>query len=228
MDQFEHLLSPLRIGPINVRNRVLVSAHVPGYAVDNKPGERYIDYHRQFARGGVGLQITGGTPVHRSGLLSLAGDGLWNLDDSIVPGYQALANAIHREGGRILAQLAHSAGTVLTGQPGQVNWSASPFRSRTTGNIPHEMNADEIQEVVGAFGSAAGRVARGNMDGVELLAAFGYLPQAFLSPLSNWRTDNYGGSLENRLRFTLETLSAIRAGLGEAQVAELTGATAAA
>ena len=95
MSNFPHLLSPLLIGKTEVRNRILVSAHVPGFAVDNKPGERYIAYHRTYARNGVGLQITGGTPVHESGLLGVGSDGLWNLDDSIVPGYAALSDAVH-------------------------------------------------------------------------------------------------------------------------------------
>ena len=87
---YQHLLSPLTInhpgGELTVRNRVLVSAHVPGFAVNNVPGEDYINYHRRYAAEGVGLQITGGSPVHRSGLLSLTQDALLNLDDSIISG----------------------------------------------------------------------------------------------------------------------------------------------
>ncbi|XXK28878.1 hypothetical protein ACMAZH_03660 [Arenicellales bacterium nBUS_45] len=89
MSDYHHLFSPLEIGPMQVRNRVLISAHVPGFAENNKPGKQYIAYHQNYARNGVGLQITGGTPVHESGLLSTSSDGLWNLDDSIIPGYQA-------------------------------------------------------------------------------------------------------------------------------------------
>lgn len=93
---FPHLLSPLDIrhpgGVLQLRNRVLVSAHVPGFAEDNKPGTAYIDYHRRYAAEGVGLQLTGGTPVHQSGMLSYRSDALWNLDDSVVPGYQRLAD----------------------------------------------------------------------------------------------------------------------------------------
>ena len=70
MTQFPNLLSPIKIGETSVRNRILVSAHVPGFAENNKPGEKYIAYHRTYARSGVGLQITGGTPVHESGLLN--------------------------------------------------------------------------------------------------------------------------------------------------------------
>ena len=214
MQQFPHLLSPLTIGNMTVRNRILVSAHVPGFAEDNKPGEKYLAYHRTYAKNGVGLQITGGTPVHHSGLLGTSSDALRNLDDSIIPGYRALSDAVHEQGGRILAQLAHSAGTVLINQPGRASWSASAIRSETTGNISHAMTQAEIDEVIAAFAAAADRVRQGKLDGVEILGAFGFLPQAFLSPLSNHRRDKYGGSLENRLRFTLELLAAVRASLG--------------
>ena len=214
VSQFPHLLSPLKIGNTEVRNRILVSAHVPGFAENNKPGEKYVAYHRNYAHHGVGLQITGGTPVHESGLLGTGSDALWNLDDDIIPGYQMLSDAVHAEGGCILAQLAHSAGTVLINQPGRASWSASAIRSETTGNISHAMSQAEIDEVIGAFAAAARRAASGNMDGVEILGAFGFLPQAFLSPLTNFRQDQYGGSLENRLRFTLELLQAVRTALG--------------
>ena len=214
MSQFPNLLSPLKIGRTEVRNRILVSAHVPGFAEDNKAGEKYIAYHRKYAESGVGLQITGGTPVHLSGLLSTSADGLRNLDDSIIPGYQALSAAVHEQGGCMLAQLAHSGGTVLINQPGRESWSASAIRSETSGNISQAMTRDQIDEIIAAFAAGANRVREGNLDGVEILAAFGYLPQAFLSPLTNFRDDQYGGSVDNRLRFTLELLSAVRAALG--------------
>ncbi len=218
MSAFKHLLSPLQIGPIEVRNRVLISAHVPGFAKDNKPAEQYIAYHRNYAKNGVGLQITGGTPVHESGLLGMNSDALWNLNNDIVPGYRALSDAVHTEGGRILAQLAHSGGTVLINQPGLESWAASPVRSEINGNIAHEMTLAEIHEVIDAHAEGAKRVAAGGMDGVEILGAFGFLPQAFLSPLTNRRTDKYGGALKNRLRFLMELLEAVRGALGRDHV----------
>ena len=219
---YQHLLSPLQIphpgGVLEIRNRVLVSAHVPGFAENRKPGDTYINYHRRYAAEGVGMQITGGTPVHKSGLLSLRQDALWNLDDSIVPGYQKLATAVHAEGGRMLAQLAHSGGTVQIVEPGITTWSASAIRSAITGHVSHAMSTDEIAEIIDAFASAANRVKEGGLDGVEILAAFGFLPQAFLSPLTNHRDDDYGGSLSNRMRFLVELLMAVRAQLGADQI----------
>jgi len=219
---FNHLLSPLYIkypgGALELRNRILVSAHVPGFAKDNLPGRDYIEYHRRYAAEGVGLQITGGTPVHKSGLLSLQTDALWNLDDTIIPGYRKLASAVHSEGGRMLAQLAHSGGTVKIDLPGITTWSASEVRSSITGHVSHAMSIDEIHEIICAFAEATARVRQGELDGVEILAAFGFLPQAFLSPLSNHRSDQYGGTLNNRMRFLVELLTAVRAELDENQI----------
>lgn len=215
---FQSLLSPLQIkspgGVHTLRNRVLVSAHVPGFADNNKPGDTYIDYHRRYAQEGVGLQITGGTPVHRSGMLGLTSDALWNLDDDIIPGYTKLADAVHAEGGCMLAQLAHSGGTVNIQGPGYSTWSASAARSSVTGHVSHAMSVDEIHEVITAFSAAAVRVRESGLDGVEILSAFGFLPQAFLSPLTNQRSDDYGGSLQNRQRFLFELLEAVRQALG--------------
>ena len=218
MSRYPHLLSPLTLGRTEIRNRILVSAHVPGFAENNRPGEKYIAYHQTYAANGVGLQITGGTPVHLSGMLSSGSDSLWNLDDSIIPGYQALGNAVHSEGGRILAQLAHSGGTVLINQPERASWSASAIRSQSNGNISLAMSQAQIDEVIAAFTDAARRVRLGNLDGIEILAAFGFLPHAFLSPLTNLRQDRYGGDLDNRLRFTLELLTAVRAALGPERI----------
>ena len=220
--QFEHLLSSLSIahpgGVLTLRNRVLVSAHVPGFAENNKPGAAYIDYHRRYAGEGVGLQITGGTPVHPSGMLALTSDTLWNLDDSIIPGYTKLAEAVHAEGGCMLAQLAHSGGTVNVQKPGVTTWSASAVRSSITGHVSHAMTLAEIEEVMDAYVVAAVRVRESGLDGVEILSAFGFLPQAFLSPRTNTRTDHYGGSLDNRLRFLKELLVRVRKVLGTNQI----------
>ena len=209
------ILQPIEIGPRTLRNRIFISAHVPGFADQGAPGKRYISYHRQRAAAGVAMQITGGTAVHRSGLLTTAPSALVNLDDTIVPGYQLLSDAVQGEGGTILAQLAHSAGTLSAELLGQPSWAPSPVRSALTGNVPHEMSSAEISEIIDAFVAASSRVRAGGLDGIELLSAFGFLPHAFLSPLNNRRTDGYGGSLRNRMRFLLELIEACRAAIGD-------------
>ncbi len=157
---------------------------MPGFAENNKPARAVhcipSELRQEWCRPSDHWRHA---PVHPSGLLGTGSDGLWNLDDSITPGYERLSAAVHAEGGRILAQLAHSAGTVLINQPGRESWSASAVRSETTGNISHEMTRTEISEVIEAHALSAAR-AISNMDGIEILGAFGYLPQAFLSPLA--------------------------------------------
>ena len=212
-ETFEHLLSPLTVGAKRLRNRVLISAHVPRLAEDNLPGAAYVAYHRARARGGAGLQITGATAVHPSGTLGTA-YSLQNLDERIVPGYASLAEAVHAEGGTILAQLAHSAATLNVSAPGRPLWAPSPVQSELARETPLAMTSGQIAEMVEAHRAAADRVRRGGLDGVELLGAFGFLIGAFLSPLSNTRQDDFGGSLENRLRFARAVIGAVRDALG--------------
>ena len=213
--RFPHLLSPIRIGPRRLRCRVLVTAHEIRLAEGGAPGPRYTAYHRARARGGAGLQITGCTAVHRTGGLG-SGGTLVNVDDGIVDGYRRLSAAVHEEGGTILAQLGHSAATTPSTDPGAPAWAPSALSGdlMRNGQRAHAMSEDEIGEIVGAFGAAAERCRRGGMDGVEILAAFGFLVAAFLSPVANRRRDRYGGSLDKRMRFCREVVSAVRDALG--------------
>lgn len=211
---FPHLLTPLRLGPKTTRNRVLVSGHQPTMARDGKPTAAYIAYQQARARGGAGLQITGATGVHHTGIYTADHGALINIDDSIIPGYQQLAAAVHAEGGLMLAQLAHAGAVTHSVGAGSPLWAPSPVASELTHEVPHEMTTDEIAEVVAAFGAAARRVREGGLDGIEILAAFGLLISAFLSPHTNQRQDAYGGSLDNRLRFCLEVIDAVRRNAG--------------
>ena len=213
--RFPHLLSPVRIGPRRLRCRVLVTAHEIRLGDGRIPGPRYAAYHRARARGGAGLQITGCTAIHRTGGLG-SGGALANVDDSIIDGYRMLSGAVHDEGGVILAQLGHSAATTHATEPGAPVWAPSAVTGELMrrGQRAHAMSVDEIAEIVAAFGAAAERCRKGGMDGVEILAAFGFLVAAFLSPLANRRTDRYGGSLDNRMRFCREVVSAVRDAVG--------------
>ena len=213
--RFPHLLSPIRIGPRRLRCRVLVTAHEIRLGDGRIPGPRYAAYHRARARGGAGLQITGCTAVHHTGGLG-SGGALANVDDSIIDGYRVLSGAVHEEGGVILAQLGHSAATTHATEPGAPVWAPSAVAGELMrrGQRAHAMSVGEIAEIVDAFGAAAERCRRGGMDGVEILAAFGFLVAAFLSPVANRRTDAYGGSLENRMRFCREVVSAVRDAVG--------------
>ena len=210
---FPHLFQPLKIGAIEVRNRILSSAHQTGLAEDGVPGERYVAYQRERARGGVALIITGATPVHESSLVH-SRDFLRNVDDRIIPGYRRFADAVHAEGARAFAQLAHFGALADPQLNERAAWAPSPVAAELYRQIPHQMTEGEIAEVIEAFARAATRAREGGLDGVELLFAFGLLVAAFMSPYANHRTDRWGGSLENRLRFPLAVIDAVRARAG--------------
>ena len=216
-EQYKHLLSPVDNGPFTLRNWVLVTGHVPGLEAGGHVNDDYIAYQRAKAGGGAALQISGSTAVHRSGAVG-AGRGLNASGDSCIDGYQRLADAVHSNDGRFLIQLGHAGATVTDTDAGRPLIAPSPIMSRISRETPKQMTIIEISEIVEAHESAAVRVRRGNLDGVELLSAFGYLPAAFLSPYSNTRTDEYGGSLENRMRFLLQTINAVRAGIGQDRI----------
>ena len=125
-----------------------------------------------------------------------------------------LAEAVHGEGGKFLIQLGHSAGTIDNGDIGQPLLAPSAVQSDHIKVTPKEMSRAEIAELIEAYKNSTAVVRKAGLDGVEILAAFGYLPGSFFSPLTNQRTDDYGGSLENRVRFALEAAAAAREAAG--------------
>jgi 2,4-dienoyl-CoA reductase-like NADH-dependent reductase (Old Yellow Enzyme family) len=208
--RYAPLFEPIRVGSQMLRSRVFASAHQPGLADDGAPGDRYVAYHRARARSGFAMQITGATPIVPSNLW----DPRWmlvNRDESIVAGYQRLAEAVHEEGGRMLAQLMHP-GAGEIGMPDIV--SASVHTGEMTRQPARAITAAEMDEVVERYREAADRCRRGDLDGVEIPIAWGYLLGSFISPLMNRRDDEYAGSVENRLRFPLRVLRAVREAVG--------------
>lgn len=210
---FQHLLDPIQIGPKTIRNRVLVTAHVPGLETDGMASAAFIAYQQTRARGGAGLQISGSASVHATGSVG-AGRSLNNTKPEVVEGYKRLAEAIHGEGGRFLVQLGHAAASVNDQDADRPLWAPSAVPSQLVREMPEVMTRPMIEEIIEAYAVAAARVKVGGLDGVEILGAFGQLPAAFLSPLTNKRDDDYGGSPENRMRFLLELIDAVRAAAG--------------
>jgi len=201
------------INGLSLANRFIFSATWDGNADDNGfCTQRNIDTLVERARGGVGLIITGMAYVKADGRAAP-----WQLavtGDECVPGLAKMVQAIHNTQAKIILQLAHGgcyAPTALTGQE-----AAGPS-ANDSDLVPNcqEMTLLEIQEVVKAFGKAAGRAQKAGFDGVQLHAAHGYLLSEFLSPFFNKRTDNYGGSIENRARILLEAFQAVRNEVGE-------------
>ncbi|MDJ1371161.1 oxidoreductase [Gulosibacter molinativorax] len=202
---YESVEQPLQVGPLTLKRRVYLPAHQPGLAVDGKPGEAYIAYHQERARSGVAMQITGATPVAPSA--EWADICLWNVDESIVPGYQALAAAVHSEGGHILAQLAHPGPTEEEGR--EVIGPSTDF-SEVSQQVVVPASGAQIDRIVEQYVSATERCVRGNLDGVEISMAHGLLLAAFLSPLHNHREDEYGGDLKGLTRFPRRLLEEVR------------------
>jgi 2,4-dienoyl-CoA reductase-like NADH-dependent reductase (Old Yellow Enzyme family)/thioredoxin reductase len=203
------IFEPIRIRNVEIPNRVARTAH--GTALSSPRellgGEDFIAYHVARARGGVGLSILEAMAVHpSSGALTAS-------DDRVVDRYRALMREIRPHGMRVFQQLFHQ-GHIGPASDGSVSWSVSTVPS-VYGNVSEPMRSEQIEEVAAAFGAAAARCRDGGLDGVELHASHGYLPAQFLSELYNYRTDEYGGSLENRMRITQEILRAMRAAVGD-------------
>ncbi|MFJ6567724.1 FAD-dependent oxidoreductase [Streptomyces sp. NPDC091292] len=201
------LLSPVSLDRVRLRNRVFVPGHTTNFGQDNRPTERHAAYHAERARGGVGLIITEGIRVHPTS----AGRhiSLGSFDDSSIPAYAAVADAVRAHGARLFAQLLHT-GRQAAGEatrtaawsPGTTPWTAGV-------HIPHAMGRRDIALVVRAFGAAARRMRQAGYDGAEIHLGHGHLIEQFLSPFTNTRTDAYGGGPDGRLRFAREVLTEV-------------------
>jgi 2,4-dienoyl-CoA reductase-like NADH-dependent reductase (Old Yellow Enzyme family)/thioredoxin reductase len=201
------IFEPIMIGKVEIPNRVVRTAHGTHLARDAFD-EDSIAYHAARAKGGCGLTIIEAASVHSS-----SENTLFNRDDRVIPGFQALMKAVRPYGMRVFEQLFHG-GHHTFGEGRRPPWSASTIPSPAVGAVPIPMGEPEIAEIVECFAQAARRCREGGLDGVEIHAAHGYLVHQFLSPLTNRRSDRYGGSLENRMRFLLEILRAVRKAVG--------------
>jgi 2,4-dienoyl-CoA reductase-like NADH-dependent reductase (Old Yellow Enzyme family) len=218
---FPNLFSPLRIRGVEIRNRIFSTGHGTFLAEDEAPGDAMIAYHEARARGGAGLIITEATVVHESAAYS---DGILQVrNDDSGPGLRRLTDAVHRHDCRIFGQLFHPGREVLhtTDGTAPVPYSASATANERFHIMPREMPVSLVTEVIEAYGAGAGRMINAGYDGVEVIASQGYLPAQFLSPRVNRRTDDYGGSFENRMRLLREIGDAVRAVLPDDRVAGL-------
>lgn len=204
------LLTPGQIGRVATRNRFIRSATYETLADERGlPTAGYVELHRRLAAGGVGLNFTGFVSVHPSGKYT---PSMPNLEtDEHVAAFARVADAVHEEGGKIFVEIAH-AGSQAKEAESIVAPSAVP--NPAFGHHPRAADEEEIVELVDAFGRTAGRVKEAGFDGVHVHAGHGYLISEFLSPVTNRREDRWGGSPENRLRFTLEVYRAMRAAVG--------------
>lgn len=211
---FPLLFSPITLNRVTIRNRIVSTAHATGYAVGGYPKERYRAYYERKARGGVGLIITfGSCSVHPSSPVA-EWSGVANWDDSIIPDLTAMAEVVHRHGARIFCQLTHMGRRGISATSARPLLAPSAVPEPVHRECPKVLELHEIREIVEAFAAAALRVKRSGYDGVEITSYGGHLIEQFWAPHVNQRTDEYGGSLENRLRFSREVVEAVRDRVG--------------
>ena len=207
------LFEPIKINQLELKNRIYMPAMHMNMAVNFEVTDQLVDFYAERARGGVGVITVGYATVDEySGNVTNIGAH----KDEFIPGLERLAQAIQKNGAHAIVQINHA---------GRYNFSffldgkqavaPSAVPSRMTRETPRELTIDEIKEIVNRFSQAALRVKQAGYDGVEVLSGTGYLISEFLSPFTNQREDDYGGSFENRMRFGLEVMQGIRKEVGD-------------
>ncbi|MDY4527510.1 MAG: NADH:flavin oxidoreductase [Parabacteroides sp.] len=192
------LFTPGRIGPLELRNRTIRAAAFESMAPGNAPSEQLYNYHRSVAAGGIGMTTLAYAAVTQSGLSFER--QLW-IRPEIVPGLRRITDAIHQEGAAASIQLGHCGNMSHKKICGCTPISASSGFNIYSPTIVRGMRPSEIQAMAKAYGEAVRLARESGMDAVEIHAGHGYLISQFLSPYTNHRRDEYGGSLENRMRF---------------------------
>ncbi|MBT4269333.1 MAG: FAD-dependent oxidoreductase [Deltaproteobacteria bacterium] len=204
----DRLFSPLTVGGVPLKNRICFQAHRTHFVDDGLINDRLIAYYHRRAEGGCGLIILGELAID-------PGDQPWNkmieaYRPDVVDGYRKLADAVHGHGTRLFAQLCHhgfqSSGFVTR----QAVVGPSAISDIAFGEVSKAMETEDLTDVIASFTKAAALARDGGLDGVEIDVGVESLLRQFLSPISNFRQDEYGGSLENRLRFPLDVLRAVR------------------
>ncbi len=210
--QFRLLFSPLKVGSVTLKNRVVCGAHTTLFGTNGIMDDRYIEYQRERARGGAGMIVAGMQMIHPSSRCFT--EIFFAHEERVIPQFRKLADAVHEHGAVVLAQLAHSGRGQNSSFSREPIWGPSAIPDPSSREVPMEMQQEHINAAIEGFVRSARNAQIGLLDGVELHSIGGYLIQQFLSPWSNRRTDDYGGSLDNRLRFLREIISGIRAECG--------------
>ena len=214
---FIHLFTPHLIRGLEIRNRIYSTGHQTIMAENGVPGERMAAYHEARARGGAGLIIMESSrPFHDD---VSAGYYIDSSTDACIPGYRRVADAVHQHGCKIFAQVNHG-GRIAYVHDGmrQTPHGPSMVPDHRFHCMPRVMSTDYVRALVQAFAQASCRIVEAGLDGVELVASHGMLMAQFLNPLTNFRSDQYGGSAENRFRFVAECIAQTRKLIGPDKV----------
>jgi mycofactocin system FadH/OYE family oxidoreductase 2 len=209
---YRRLFSPLRVGPLTLRNRVVFAAHLTNYAENGLPTAQHAAYYAARAAGGAGMIITEEHVTH-------PGDRpyeklIQGFRPEVIGGYRRITAAVHAHGAAILAQLNHNGGQSSGMYARRPVWAPSPVPDPLFREVPKAVEAHEIAELAAGFGLVARHCAAGGFDGVELQCSQSSIVRAFLSPAANTRTDGYGGPLAGRARLLLEIIAVVRAAIG--------------
>ena len=213
MSTDDPLLQPFQLKHLRLKNRIISTSHEPAYSEDGLPKERYRLYHEEKAKGGIAMTMFGGSTLVAPDSPPVFGN-LYAGNDKIIPYFQEMADGVHKHGAALMCQITHL-GRRSVSNAG--DWlpivAPSCVREEVHRGFPKIMEESDIRRIVKAYGAAAKRCQLGGLDGVEI-EAYGHLLDAFWMKRTNFRTDRYGGSLENRVRFSLEVLEEIRKQVG--------------
>ena len=210
---FESLFEPLDLRHKTLKNRVVFGAHTTNMSVQGLPGDQHLAYYRERALGGAAMIVVEPVPAHRTAVLT-RGNFLAE-DDAVIPHFRRVTDACHAHDTVMILQIYHVGAHGDADNSYQPNWSPSGLPSYHDSDGSHAMTDGEIEEVVEAFAQAARRARESGFDGIELFGAYNGLIEQFWSPWSNRREDAWGGSLENRCRFSTRVIGRIRKLCGE-------------
>ena len=209
---YRYLWTPLQLGPVTTRNRIVFSAHLTNYALDGKPTEQHAAYYAARAAGGAGLIITEEHSTHPTD---------WPYEKlihgfhrDVIPGYRAITDAVHRHRVPIFAQINHNGGQASSMYSRLPVWAPSPVADPLFREVPKAVTEAEIDEIIAGYAVVAEHCAEGGFDGIELQCSHSSIVRGFLSPATNHRTDEYGGSIENRARLLVRIVGAVRKVIG--------------
>ena len=217
MKQFSRLFSPIKVGSLELNNRFVIPPMATNLAKeDGTISQALIDYWVTRAKGGWGLMIVEFTAIDPLGKVGPCHPCIWN--DNFVDGLKQLTDAVHKYGAKIAIQLSHTGRQTqrrIIGIPGAQPVSSSPIPCPLDREIPRELSSEEVYTLIDKFGDAAVRSLNAGFDAIEIHGAHGYLLAQFMSAYSNKRVDEFGGSLQNRMRFPLGVIYDIRRKIGK-------------
>lgn len=210
---YPHIFQPLKLRHKTLRNRVVFGAHTANMAQGGLPGDQHLAYYRERALGGAAMIVVEPVPVHAAAVLTRG--NFRHDDDTVIPAFRRVTDAVKAEGAVILQQLYHIGAHGDQDNAWHPAWSPSGGPSYHDSDASHAMTEAEIEATIEGYVQAALRCQASGFDGVEFWAAYNALPDQFWTPFNNRRDDRWGGSLENRTRFSRETMHRIRAACGD-------------